>query len=199
MVGLWVWPRGSLMTHVLFIVLILLQLALLFVVAAAVAEPEADPLVYLRSNVLGMPTMYNTWGVNNWGLNTWGVNPWLNTRTIIPSAVSLVKREAEAEPEAEADPWLVYNNMLAANPLWARTYMTTPYMTTAAALPWYNNVWGLNRIVKRDATWARNSWGRNSWGNKRWGVNKNIWGNRRSSWGVNKSWRGINRWGVKNW
>merc|ERR1712048_724870 len=105
-------------------------LVVLALIAMALAEPEADPaLVYttntlpLTTSALHTPLVYNTQAlqkplvytaagvhhplVYNSALHT----PLVNTPLVYHS---YGKREAEAEPEAEADPALIYTNTLPA-------------------------------------------------------------------------------------
>merc|ERR1712241_991318 len=105
-------------------------LVVLALIAMALAEPEADPaLVYttntlpLTASALHTPLVYNTQAlqkplvytaagvhhplVYNSALHT----PLVNTPLVYHS---YGKREAEAEPEAEADPALIYTNTLPA-------------------------------------------------------------------------------------
>merc|ERR1712048_514426 len=105
-------------------------LVVLALIAMALAEPEADPaLVYttntlpLTTSALHTPLVYNTQAlqkplvytaagvhhplVYNSALYT----PLVNTPLVYHS---YGKREAEAEPEAEADPALIYTNTLPA-------------------------------------------------------------------------------------
>merc|ERR1711953_124182 len=110
-------------------------LVVLALIAMALAEPEADPaLVYttntlpLTASALHTPLVYNTQAlqkplvytaagvhhplVYNFASNTPLVNtPLVNTPLVYHS---YGKREAEAEPEAEADPALIYTNTLPA-------------------------------------------------------------------------------------
>merc|ERR1712141_414709 len=83
-------------------------LVVLALIAMALAEPEADPaLVYttntlpLTASALHTPLVYTPL------VNT----PLVNTPLVYHS---YGKREAEAEPEAEADPALIYTNTLPA-------------------------------------------------------------------------------------
>merc|ERR1712125_297183 len=83
-------------------------LVVLALIAMALAEPEADPaLVYttntlpLTASALHTPLVYNS------ARHT----PLVNTPLVYHS---YGKREAEAEPEAEADPALIYTNTLPA-------------------------------------------------------------------------------------
>merc|ERR1711953_416712 len=105
-------------------------LVVLALIAMALAEPEADPaLVYttntlpLTASALHTPLVYNTQAlqkplvytaagvhhplVYNFASHT----PLVNTPLVYHS---YGKREAEAEPEAEADPALIYTNTLPA-------------------------------------------------------------------------------------
>merc|ERR1712113_174268 len=115
-------------------------LVVLALIAMALAEPEADPaLVYttntlpLTASALHTPLVYNTQAlqkplvytaagvhhplVYNSASHTPLVNtPLVNTPLVNTPLVyhSYGKREAEAEPEAEADPALIYTNTLPA-------------------------------------------------------------------------------------
>merc|ERR1712141_994101 len=94
-------------------------LVVLALIAMALAEPEADPaLVYttntlpLTASALHTPLVYNTQALQKPLVNTPLVNtPLVNTPLVYHS---YGKREAEAEPEAEADPALIYTNTLPA-------------------------------------------------------------------------------------
>merc|ERR1712038_2086166 len=104
-------------------------LVVLALIAMALAEPEADPaLVYttntlpLTASALHTPLVYPAAGVHhplvyNFASHTPLVNtPLVNTPPVNTPLVyhSYGKREAEAEPEAEADPALIYTNTLPA-------------------------------------------------------------------------------------
>merc|ERR1711992_411008 len=105
-------------------------LVVLALIAMALAEPEADPALVYTTNTLPLTTsalhtllVYNTQAlqkplvytaagvhhplVYNSALHT----PLINTPLVYHS---YGKREAEAEPEAEADPALIYTNTLPA-------------------------------------------------------------------------------------
>merc|ERR1711992_83973 len=89
-------------------------LVVLALIAMALAEPEADPaLVYttntlpLTASALHTPLVYNTQALQKPLL----YNSALHTPLVYHS---YGKREAEAEPEAEADPALIYTNTLPA-------------------------------------------------------------------------------------
>merc|ERR1712141_665974 len=103
-------------------------LVVLALIAMALAEPEADPaLVYttntlpLTASALHTPLVYNTQalqkplvytaaGVHHpLVYNSASHTPLVNTPLV---NTSYGKREAEAEPEAEADPALIYTNTL---------------------------------------------------------------------------------------
>merc|ERR1712048_500964 len=103
-------------------------LVVLALIAMALAEPEADPaLVYttntlpLTTSALHTPLVYNTQALQKPLVYTAaGVHhplvynsarhtPLVNTPLVYHS---YGKREAEAEPEAEADPALIYTNTL---------------------------------------------------------------------------------------
>merc|ERR1712048_890488 len=105
-------------------------LVVLALIAMALAEPEADPaLVYttntlpLTTSALHTPLVYNTQALQKPLVYTAaGVHhplvynsarhtPLVNTPLVYHS---YGKREAEAEPEAEADPALIYTNTLPA-------------------------------------------------------------------------------------
>merc|ERR1712038_1619335 len=105
-------------------------LVVLALIAMALAEPEADPaLVYttntlpLTASALHTPLVYNTQALQKPLVYTAaGVHhplvynsarhtPLVNTPLVYHS---YGKREAEAEPEAEADPALIYTNTLPA-------------------------------------------------------------------------------------
>merc|ERR1712062_537879 len=105
-------------------------LVVLALIAMALAEPEADPaLVYttnplpLTASALHTPLVYNTQalqkplvytaaGVHHpLVYNSASHTPLVNTPQVYHS---YGKREAEAEPEAEADPALIYTNTLPA-------------------------------------------------------------------------------------
>merc|ERR1712113_1183074 len=110
-------------------------LVVLALIAMALAEPEADPaLVYttntlpLTASALHTPLVYNTQalqkplvytaaGVHHpLVYNSASHTPLVNTPLVNTPLVyhSYGKREAEAEPEAEADPALIYTNTLPA-------------------------------------------------------------------------------------
>merc|ERR1712062_410400 len=115
-------------------------LVVLALIAMALAEPEADPaLVYttnplpLTASALHTPLVYNTQAlqkplvytaagvhhplVYNSASHTPLVNPPLVNTPLVNTPLvyhSYGKREAEAEPEAEADPALIYTNTLPA-------------------------------------------------------------------------------------
>merc|ERR1712113_998971 len=110
-------------------------LVVLALIAMALAEPEADPaLVYttntlpLTASALHTPLVYNTQalqkplvytaaGVHHpLVYNSASHTPLVNTPLVNTPLVyhSYGKREAEAEPEAEADPPLIYTNTLPA-------------------------------------------------------------------------------------
>merc|ERR1712241_79638 len=105
-------------------------LVVLALIAMALAEPEADPaLVYttntlpLTASALHTPLVYNTQALQKPLVYTAaGVhhplvyNSALHTPLVHTPLVyhSYGKREAEAEPEAEADPALIYTNTLPA-------------------------------------------------------------------------------------
>merc|ERR1712125_170812 len=100
-------------------------LVVLALIAMALAEPEADPaLVYttntlpLTASALHTPLVYNTQALQKPLVYTAaGVHhPLLYNSALHTPLVyhSYGKREAEAEPEAEADPALIYTNTLPA-------------------------------------------------------------------------------------
>merc|ERR1712113_1023059 len=100
-------------------------LVVLALIAMALAEPEADPaLVYttntlpLTASALHTPLVYNTQALQKPLVYTAaGVHHPLvyNSASHTPLVYhSYGKREAEAEPEAEADPALIYTNTLPA-------------------------------------------------------------------------------------
>merc|ERR1711992_461371 len=100
-------------------------LVVLALIAMALAEPEADPaLVYttntlpLTTSALHTPLVYNTHALQKPLVYTAaGVHHPLvyNSASHTPLVYhSYGKREAEAEPEAEADPALIYTNTLPA-------------------------------------------------------------------------------------
>merc|ERR1711913_30688 len=100
-------------------------LVVLALIAMALAEPEADPaLVYttntlpLTASALHTPLVYNTQALQKPLVYTAaGVHHPLvyNSASNTPLVnTSYGKREAEAEPEAEADPALIYTNTLPA-------------------------------------------------------------------------------------
>merc|ERR1712038_897760 len=100
-------------------------LVVLALIAMALAEPEADPaLVYttntlpLTASALHTPLVYNTQALQKPLVYTAaGVHHPLvyNSASHTPLVNnSYGKREAEAEPEAEADPALIYTNTLPA-------------------------------------------------------------------------------------
>merc|ERR1712241_1111680 len=81
-------------------------LVVLALIAMALAEPEADPALVYTTNTLPpvhSPVVYTT------GLQTPLV---YNSAVKTPLVYHYGKREAEAEPEAEADPALIYTNTL---------------------------------------------------------------------------------------
>merc|ERR1712062_320504 len=104
-------------------------LVVLALIAMALAEPEADPaLVYttntlpLTASALHTPLVYNTQALQKPLVYTAaGHTPLVNTPLVNTPLVntplvyhSYGKREAEAEPEAEADPALISTNTLPA-------------------------------------------------------------------------------------
>merc|ERR1712113_1286331 len=83
-------------------------LVVLALIAMALAEPEADPALVYTTNTLPLTaSALHTPLVNTPLVNT----PLVNTPLVYHS---YGKREAEAEPEAEADPALIYTNTLPA-------------------------------------------------------------------------------------
>merc|ERR1712048_1326470 len=123
-------------------------LVVLALIAMALAEPEADPaLVYttntlpLTASALHTPLVYNTQAlqkplvytaagvhhplVYNSALHT----PLVNTPLVYHS---YGKREAEAEPEAEADPALIYTNTLPAVQSTVHSTVHSPLVYTSA-------------------------------------------------------------------
>merc|ERR1712241_1426214 len=100
-------------------------LVVLALIAMALAEPEADPaLVYttntlpLTTSALHTPLVYNTQALQKPLVYTAaGVHHPLVYNSALHTPLvyhSYGKREAEAEPEAEADPALIYTNTLPA-------------------------------------------------------------------------------------
>merc|ERR1712241_1355502 len=100
-------------------------LVVLALIAMALAEPEADPALGYTTNTLPLttsalhtPLVYNTHALQKPLVYTAaGVHHPLvyNSASHTPLVYhSYGKREAEAEPEAEADPALIYTNTLPA-------------------------------------------------------------------------------------
>merc|ERR1712048_56935 len=122
-------------------------LVVLALIAMALAEPEADPaLVYttntlpLTTSALHTPLVYNTQALQKPLVYTAaGVHhplvynsarhtPLVNTPLVYHS---YGKREAEAEPEAEADPALIYTNTLPAVHSTAQSTVHSPLVYTS--------------------------------------------------------------------
>merc|ERR1712062_807082 len=123
-------------------------LVVLALIAMALAEPEADPaLVYttntlpLTASALHTPLVYNTQalqkplvytaaGVHHpLVYNSASHTPLVNTPLVYHS---YGKREAEAEPEAEADPALIYTNTLPAVHSTVQSTVHSPLVYTSS-------------------------------------------------------------------
>merc|ERR1712151_428650 len=122
-------------------------LVVLALASLALAEPEADPAL-LYSNVgyhgLYQPSVYGVYPYNAFPYNNFYG---LRTFSALPH---ISKREAEAEPEAEADPALVYTagintplvyNSAVHTPLVYNTAVHTPVVNTAVQTPVVNTVY----------------------------------------------------------
>merc|ERR1712151_918123 len=122
-------------------------LVVLALASLALAEPEADPAL-LYSNVgyhgLYQPSVYGVYPYNAFPYNNFYG---LRTFSAVPH---ISKREAEAEPEAEADPALGYTagintplvyNSAVHTPLVYNTALHTPVVNTAVQTPVVNTVY----------------------------------------------------------
>merc|ERR1712045_330819 len=116
-------------------------LVVLALASLALAEPEADPAL-LYSNVgyhgLYQPSVYGVYPYNAFPYNNFYG---LRTFSAVPH---ISKREAEAEPEAEADPALVYTagintplvyNSAVHTPLVYNTAVQTPHVYKTVQQP----------------------------------------------------------------
>merc|ERR1712217_761050 len=102
-------------------------LVVLALVAAAYAEPEAeakaDP-AYWYGNYYGLPSYYGGWGYSGYASPYWG--------GYYNRGYGYWKRDAEAKPEANADPAYWYGNAYGA---WGNRWGYSG---------WYNRPYGYN-------------------------------------------------------
>merc|ERR1712045_530475 len=164
-------------------------LVVLALVAAAYAAPEAeaDP-AYFYGNYYGYPSYYSGYGYSGYASPYWG--------GYYNRGYGYWKRDAEAKPEANADPAYWYGNYG-----WGSPYLYNWGWNRAYAYPAYNYY---NRFWKRDAEakpeaeadpeayWYGNAYG--AWGN-RWGYAG--WYNR--PYGYNWGYSGYRRYGGYWW
>merc|ERR1712109_346549 len=163
-------------------------LVVLALVAAAYAEPEAeakaDP-AYWYGNYYGLPSYYGGWGYSGYASPYWG--------GYYNRGYGYWKRDAEAKPEAEADPAYWYGNYYGLPSYyggWGYSGYASPYWGG-----YYNRgygYWKRDAEANPEAYWYGNAYG--AWGN-RWGYSG--WYNR--PYGYNWGYSGYRRYGGYWW
>merc|ERR1712012_888790 len=163
-------------------------LVVLALVAAAYAEPEAeakaDP-AYWYGNYWGTPSYYGGWGYSGYASPYWG--------GYYNRGYGYWKRDAEAKPEANADPAYWYGNYYGLPSYyggWGYSGYASPYWGG-----YYNRgygYWKSEAEANPEAYWYGNAYG--AWGN-RWGYSG--WYNR--PYGYNWGYSGYRRYGGYWW